>query len=148
MQVPKDEPNGENNSDRPDRLAIGGSNGFQVYVGKVIQINDMQEVASMTYLALSNASCCSCSLAAYLADSDHFFPLLRPLESNVCMFPPDICDFLHTLLKVGGDKCTVERSQWLVSFPENLRIPLPRPELPMVILNTLAAISVSSRTPS
>lgn len=46
-------------------------------------------------------------------------------------------------VQVGADNFTVERRQWLVCFPENLRIPLPEPELPMMILNCLAAIAVS-----
>jgi len=48
---------------------------------------------------------------------------------------------------VGADKFTIEKEQWLVCLPEDLRIPLPRPELPMLVLNTLAAISVGFITP-
>ena len=35
------------------------------------------------------------------------------------------------------------KKQWLVVLPEGVRVPLPDPQLPDMILNTLAVISVS-----
>lgn len=46
-------------------------------------------------------------------------------------------------LQVGSDKFVVEKKQWLVCFPQNLRIHLPEPDLPILVLNCLSAIAVS-----
>lgn len=52
---------------------------------------------------------------------------------------------LFMSLQAGEEKFVVERQQWLVCFPENLRVPLPQPELPLLILNTLAAVAVRTQ---